>query len=61
MPLYARHGVGYLWLIDPRERRLEAYGLARGAWRLLAAVAGDEAVAAAPFVGVVMELGRIWR
>jgi|GEM_PF-3380936 len=32
MPLYARYGVRYAWLIDPAERTLEVYRLDAGAW-----------------------------
>lgn len=32
MPLYARYGVPCAWLVDPRERRLEAYALEDGQW-----------------------------
>jgi len=30
MPLYASFGVGYVWLVDPRMRTLDAYAGARG-------------------------------
>ena len=32
MPLYARYGVPYAWLIDPGQQTLEAYRLDDGTW-----------------------------
>ena len=32
MPLYARYGVPYAWLIDPGEQTLEVYRLDDGTW-----------------------------
>jgi Uma2 family endonuclease len=33
MPIHARFGVAYSWLLDPRAHSLEAYALAGDAWR----------------------------
>jgi Uma2 family endonuclease len=32
MPLYARYGVAFLWLVDPLAWTLEAYALQNGRW-----------------------------
>ncbi|MGO9313315.1 MAG: Uma2 family endonuclease [Syntrophobacteraceae bacterium] len=32
MPIYARHGVPYLWLIDPIAKTLDVYRLKAGEW-----------------------------
>lgn len=61
LPLYAHYGVAYAWLIDPRRRRLEAYGLENGEWRLLADAAEDATLTVAPFGEIKLVLGEIWR
>ena len=33
MPVYARHGVPYLWLVDPLAHTLEAFALMKDAGR----------------------------
>lgn len=35
MPIYACHGVAYLWLVDPLERTLEAFALREGHWQVI--------------------------
>jgi Uma2 family endonuclease len=30
MPLYARYGVQYVWLVDPLEKKLEVFKLTNG-------------------------------
>jgi Uma2 family endonuclease len=60
MPLYARHGVSWLWLIDPDARLLEAYACQQGAWTLLTTLAGDDPVRVAPFDAVEFSLGALW-
>ena len=32
MPIYAREGVGHLWLVDPIARTVEVYRLDGGRW-----------------------------
>lgn len=58
---YARHGVRHYWLMDPEARTLEAFDLAEGAYRLAAAVGGDEAFRPGLFPGLVISLGELWR
>ncbi|HEB77418.1 MAG TPA: Uma2 family endonuclease [Methylothermaceae bacterium] len=60
MPLYARHQVPHLWLIDPESRTLEAYRLQDGQWLLLQTFADQDEVAAEPFDAVPFELGSLW-
>jgi Uma2 family endonuclease len=33
MPIYARYGVPFAWLIDPLKRKVEAFLLSDGDWR----------------------------
>ncbi len=60
MPIYAREGVGHLWLIDPLACMLEVYRLERGRWTLLGTHADDETVRAEPFHAVPLELAPLW-
>lgn len=60
MPLYARSGVGWLWLVDPDERMLEAYALRDGRWVLLDTLADERSVALAPFDAAPFSLAALW-
>lgn len=60
LPLYARHGVPHLWLLDPGVETLETYRLEAGHWVLLATYAGDDIVRAEPFESIEMNLARVW-
>jgi Uma2 family endonuclease len=60
MPLYAREGVGHIWLIDPDQRILEAYVLQDGRWLLLGAHKDDEQVSLPPFEALALELSALW-
>jgi Uma2 family endonuclease len=35
LPIYASHGVGHVWLVDPDVRSLEVLALHEGHWLLL--------------------------
>lgn len=60
MPIYAREGVGHLWLIDPILRTLEVYRLHEGHWLLLESRQGEDRVNAEPFDAVTLELSGWW-
>jgi Uma2 family endonuclease len=60
MPLYAEAGVAYVWLVDPRERVLEAYRREGERWLRIAAHGGDERVRVEPFEAVELELAALW-
>ena len=60
MPLYAQHGVGHVWLIDPEVRTLEAYELVDGRWVLLGTYREDQRVTIAPFEAVELPVGELW-
>ncbi len=59
-PIYAREGVGHLWLVDPAARTLEAFALGNGAWTPAGAARGDEPVSLPPFEAVAFPLGALW-
>jgi len=60
MPLYARYGVRYAWLIDPVEHTLEVYQLEAGAWIEVGRFTGVEQVVAPPFEAVSFGLEVLW-
>ncbi len=60
MPIYARFGVSFLWLIDPRARSLEVYALERGSWREIGRFEHNDKVAIAPFEAVTIDLTDLW-
>ncbi len=60
MPIYARAGVGHLWLLDPDLRTLEVYGLESGRWVLLESHRDHARVSPPPFGAVQIDLGDLW-
>ena len=59
-PIYAREGVGYLWLVDPADRTLEAFELRDGEWVLIASAMDDDPVSIPPFDAITFSLGDLW-
>ena len=59
-PVYAREGVIHLWLIDPKDRTLEALELHDGHWLLIASAKDDEPVNIRPFDAITFSLGDLW-
>jgi Uma2 family endonuclease len=61
MPIYAREGVGFAWLVDPIARRLEAYVLGPGRrWSEPAIHEGAARVRVPPFDAIELELSALW-
>jgi len=60
MPLYARYGVSYLWLVEPVEHVVEAYRLESGEWVEIGCYTGMDQAAILPFEAVPLDLGRLW-
>lgn len=60
LPIYAREGVAFVWMIDPNAYTLEILSLQRGRWVLGAAHAGRTAVRAQPFEAIELDLGLLW-
>jgi len=60
LPLYARYGVSYAWLVEPIERLVEAYRLADGAWVDAGRYGGTAQAAIPPFDAVPLDLGSLW-
>ena len=55
LPLYARHGIGHVWVVDPKAGRLEAFELVDGLWRDVGVFEGDAPIRAAPFDAIEIE------
>jgi Uma2 family endonuclease len=60
MPLYARYGVPFAWLVDPIARTLETYELEAGDWREIGRFSDADQVAAAPFEAATLDLDGLW-
>ena len=60
MPLYAEHGVKYIWLIDPDLKTLEAYKNVDGRWVLLTTLDNDKTVSVEPFDATEFSLAALW-
>ncbi len=60
LPIYAKHGVGHAWLVDPELQTLEVYALDKGYWRLDRAFKAEEEVCAPPFQAISFSLGVLW-
>jgi Uma2 family endonuclease len=60
MPLYARYGVPFAWLVDPMARTLEAYELEAEDWREVGRFSDADQVAIAPFEVVTLDLDGLW-
>lgn len=60
MPLYANHKVGFLWLVDPSSRTLEAYELMNRRWSMIGVFKDEENVRVNPFDEIEIDLAELW-
>ena len=60
MPIYAEALVSFVWLVDPRERLLEAFKREGERWLRVAAHGGDELARIEPFDAVELDLSALW-
>ena len=58
--LYARHGVPYLWLVDPDARAVEALALVGDRYVLVGSATGTHAVDMPPFTGLGLVAEALW-
>jgi len=61
MPVYAQHGVGHVWLVDPVLRSLEVFALDGQSYRVTSAHAEAEVVHAPPFDAIGLDLSLLWQ
>ena len=61
MPIYAREGVNWAWLIDPIARTLEVYVLGEGRrWNEPSTYRNDARVRVVPFDAIELNLADLW-
>lgn len=60
LPLYARYGVAFAWLVDPDAHTLEAYELRDGLWVLIATLQENDPVRVRPFDAIEFALSDLW-
>jgi Uma2 family endonuclease len=60
LPQYAKAGVEFAWLVDPRSQVLEVYKRAGTLWTLIQAFQGHSLVRAEPFDAIELNLGDLW-
>lgn len=61
MPIYARHAVPYLWLIDPVAKTLDAFRLKGGEWVVAGLFAEAAMVRVEPFTEIEISLSDLWQ
>ncbi len=60
MPIYARHGVSYLWMVNPMQKIFEVFRVESGKWLLIHTFMDDDRVCAEPFPDVEIDLKYLW-
>lgn len=60
MPIYARYGVSYSWLIDPIARTLDVFRPQDGNWVVAGLYVEDAKVRAEPFEKIEINLTDLW-
>jgi Uma2 family endonuclease len=60
MPIYARNGVNYFWIIDPLVKTLDVFRLKAGEWVVAGLYVEDAKVRAEPFQEIEINLNDIW-
>ena len=58
--IYAREGVEYVWLVDPKSRTLEVFWRQDAQWLPRGTYSGEQRVRAEPFEAVELNLGALW-
>ncbi len=60
LPLYARYGVQWAWLVDARAATVEVYRLRVAAFEHLGTYGSDVTLAAPPFEAAAFRVGDLW-
>ncbi|HVK62826.1 MAG TPA: Uma2 family endonuclease [Polyangium sp.] len=59
-PFYAKHGVRWLWFIDPEAHVLVAYRLENGRWAYIDTWGDDDRARIEPFDAIELDLSDLW-
>jgi Uma2 family endonuclease len=59
--LYAAGKVKFYWIVDPKQRMIEAYRLRRGTYTGRVRGSGSDTVRLPPFERLSIPLGKLWR
>jgi hypothetical protein len=60
MPLYARYGVAFLWLVDPLAQTLKAYALRDAQRTVIGQFKDQDQVNIKPFSALTLALADLW-
>ena len=61
MPVYAREGIGHVWLVDPRDRFIEVFRRSANGYELVGTWGGDEGpFALEPFEKIPLPAAAFW-
>lgn len=60
MPIYAREGVGHVWIVDPEAHTIEVFRLEAGRWLFARAVLDEPEAALEPFEAEPLDLAYLW-
>ncbi len=60
MPIFAHHGVSFLWMINPFIKIFETFRLESGLWLLLNTFMENDKVRAEPFEKIEIDLKYLW-
>jgi Uma2 family endonuclease len=61
MPIYAKHNVRHVWLMDPVAKTLDVFApLPSGGWELVGSFAENDTVVAVPFHEIEIHLSDLW-
>ena len=60
LPVYAREGVRYAWIIDANIQAFEALRLENGRWAYIAQHTGDAVIRVEPFEAIDINLAKLW-
>ena len=60
MPIYAREGVEWMWLVDPLKKRLEIYQRTDRSWQIVGTYESGARIQAPPFEPIELDLAEWW-
>ena len=60
MPVYAREGVQFAWLLEPVQRTLEVFQSREREWTAIGTWEGNAKLRALPFDAIELDLTSLW-